>query len=250
MSQQQAWYLVIMVTAIAVGASLLGRAQRRLPLARWQRWSIGLGAFCGAMIGAKLPFALADMAAGDSHFVWLSNGKTIVFGLVGGYLGVEIAKWICEVQTKTGDSFALAAAVSIGIGRLGCYVAGCCYGAPTQLPWGVVFPHIDQQPRHPAQLYEMAFHFGMAGVLLLMEKQNWFPGQRFKLYLIAYLVFRFVSEWVRPEPLGWGSLTIYQWACLALLPVFAWLWWRDAHGESPADAASYGVSIGEPKPSR
>ncbi len=232
MSQHQILYALIMTTAIASGAWLLSRAQQRLPLEPWQRWSLALGAFCGAMIGAKLPFALADMAQGATHFVWLANGKTIVFGLVGGYLGVEIAKWICEVQTKTGDSFALAAAVSIGIGRLGCYVAGCCYGAPTHQPWGVVFANVDQQLRHPTQLYELIFHFSMAGLLIWIAHKNWLVGQRFKAYLIAYLAFRCVSEWVRPEPRAWLDLTIYQWACLTLIPVFAWLWWRDARRAS------------------
>jgi len=144
------------------------------------------------MLGSKLPFALADPGGAFCSQAWLSDGKTILFGLAGGYLGVEIAKALVNVTTKTGDSFAVPAAVAIGIGRVGCFMAGCCHGIPTSLPWGVDFG--DGIRRHPTQLYETAFHFTAALVLLSLEKRNLFPTQRFKLYLLAYCVYRFLSE--------------------------------------------------------
>ena len=128
-------YPLIMMTAIISGALLLRGAQRNVPLTAKEKLGIGLGAFCGAMIGAKLPFALADWDGLRSGAVWFSNGKTIVCGMVGAYFGVEVAKWIVDVRVKTGASFAVPAAVAVAIGRLGCFVAGCCYGTPTRLPW-------------------------------------------------------------------------------------------------------------------
>ena len=214
-----------MLSAIAAAWLLSRRRQRALPLDRGQRLGIALGAFCGAMIAAKLPFVLADWQGLLSGAAWLDNGKTIVFGLVGGYFGVEIAKWALEVRVKTGDSFAVPVAVAIAIGRLACFQAGCCYGTPTTLPWGVDF---GDGPRHPTQLYEAAFHLAAAAVLLVCERFNWLRGQRIKFYIMAYLVYRFATEFIRPEPRLWFSLTGYQWACLALLPLFAWLWLRDA----------------------
>ncbi|HET6883316.1 MAG TPA: prolipoprotein diacylglyceryl transferase family protein [Pirellulales bacterium] len=217
-------YPAIMTAAIAAAYLLSRRRQGRLPLTAGQRLGLALGAFCGAMIAAKLPFVLSDWQGLMSGSAWLDNGKTIVFGLVGGYFGVELAKWALDIRVKTGDSFAVPVAVGIAIGRLACFAGGCCYGTPTSLPWGVDF---GDGPRHPTQLYETAFHLSAAACLLLMERWNLCRGQRIKLYIMAYLLYRFATEFIRPEPRLWLSLTGYQWACLAWLPVFAMLWWRD-----------------------
>jgi phosphatidylglycerol:prolipoprotein diacylglycerol transferase len=220
-------YPLIMLLAIASGAVLLRFTQTKLPLRWWEKVGLGIGAFCGGMIGAKLPFIFADLEALRTGHAWFANGKTIMCGLVGAYLGVEIAKWTLDIRVRTGDSFAVPAAVAIGIGRIACFVGGCCYGAPTALPWGVYFPP-ELQPRHPTQLYETAFHFTMAIVLWQLQRRGMFRGQLFKLYLICYLAYRFLTEFIRPEAPLWLDLTGYQWAALLLMPLFAWLWWRDA----------------------
>ncbi len=111
---------------------------------------IGLGAFCGAMIGAKLPFVLADWEGLLSGRAWLENGKTIVFGLVGGYFGVELAKALLGVRVKTGDSFAVPVAAALAIGRLGCFVAGCCHGTVTNSALGRRFRRRPAPSSHPA----------------------------------------------------------------------------------------------------
>jgi hypothetical protein len=85
-----------------------------------QRLGIGLGAFCGGMIVAKLPFVLADWEGQVDGRAWFDNGKTIVFGLVGGYFGVELAKWALGIRVKTGDGFAVPVA-AVAIGRPACF---------------------------------------------------------------------------------------------------------------------------------
>jgi len=227
-------YTLIMIAAVATGAWLSRQAQAALPLSPPKRLGIGLGAFCGAMIGAKLPFVLADPQGMLSGAAWFSDGKTILCGLVGGYLGVEVAKWALEIPIKTGDSFAVPVAAAIGVGRLACFVGGCCYGTPTQLPWGVVFPAVDYMPRHPTQLYEAAFHLIAAIALWSLQQHGLFRGQLIKLYILAYLAYRFASEFIRPEARLWGELTGYQWACLALAPFFMGLWIRDARAIATA----------------
>lgn len=221
-------YAAVMFFAIVVGAFALRRNQRGLPLSAREKWGVGLGAFCGAMLGARLPYVLADWQGLLSGAAWFRDGKTILLGLVGGYLGVELAKWMLEVRTKTGDSFAVPVALSVGIGRLACFCGGCCYGQPTGLPWGVVFPDVDNRPRHPTQLYEAVFHFTAAAVLWQLQRRRIGTGQLIKIYIIAYCVYRFLSEFLRPETPLWLGLTGYQWAALALIPVFGLLWWRDA----------------------
>jgi phosphatidylglycerol:prolipoprotein diacylglycerol transferase len=178
------------------------------------------------MLAAKLPFVLADWPGMISGAAWLSDGKTIMFGLVGGYFGVELAKWSLDIRLKTGDSFAVPVAASIAVGRLACFSAGCCHGAPTSLPWGVNFG--DGVPRHPTQLYETAFHFTCACFLAMLQSRGMYRGQLIKLYFITYFAYRFVTEFIRPEPRLWLGLTGYQWAALALIPLFGALWRQDA----------------------
>ena len=100
-------YTAIMCLAVGVAYVLSRRTQRGLGLAPAERLGVGLGAFCGAMIGAKLPFVFSDWQAFLSGAAWFSDGKTILLGMAGGYLGVEAAKWSLGVRTRTGDSFAL-----------------------------------------------------------------------------------------------------------------------------------------------
>jgi phosphatidylglycerol:prolipoprotein diacylglycerol transferase len=219
-------YPSLMGLAVATAVVLGRRSQRSLGLGVWERLGIGLGAFCGSMIGAKLPFVLADWEGLVSGRAWLENGKTIVFGLVGGYFGVEVAKRALGIRVKTGDSFAVPVAAAVAVGRLACFSAGCCYGVPTTLPWGIDFG--DGCPRHPTQLYEFAFHLSAAVGLDWLRRRGRLRGQLIKLYILAYLVYRFVTEWIRPEPVLGLGLTGYQWATLALMPVFVLLWIRDS----------------------
>ncbi len=232
-------YPWIMIASVGVGIALARRTPQAAGLTPRERRMIGLGAFCGAMIGAKLPFALADWHGLLTGRVWIENGKTIVFGMVGGYLGVELVKAILQVRAKTGDGFAVPAAGAVAVGRLGCFAAGCCHGTDTALPWGVDFG--DGLRRHPTQLYEMAFHATAAVALAGLQRRGLFRGQLIKLYIIAYLIYRFATEAIRPEPRMAAGLTGYQWACLALVPAFAALWARDVRQLRRGDEAGPGV---------
>ena len=230
-----------MVAAVTTGVVLSRRTQGSLGLSRGERFGIGLGAFCGAMIGAKLPFVLADWEGLLSGRAWFDSGKTIVFGLVGGYFGVELAKWALAIRLKTGDSFAVPVAAAIAVGRLACFVGGCCYGKVTSLPWGVDFG--DGQPRHPTQLYEFVFHLSAAFLLHRLQQQQLLRGQLIKLYIIVYLAYRFGTEFIRPEPVLWAGLTGYQLAALAFIPLFILLWIQDHRRMPPLVVASDRASI-------
>ena len=231
MSSVGALYPALMLIALVTCTLLLRRFQSQLPVTPRQKVAIGLGAFCGAMIGAKLPFVAAEWPHVLSPAAWFAHGKTILAGIVGGYLGVEIAKKLVGVTVKTGDTFAIPVAVAVAIGRLGCFVGGCCYGKTTNLPWGVHFHLADDSQavlRHPTQVYEAAFHLLMALLLFSLLRRGLLQGQLIKLYLLCYLSFRFVTEWLRPEIPILGGLTGYQLAAIALAPVFGYLWYRDA----------------------
>lgn len=218
-------YAAIMCVAVAAGYVLSRRSQGALPLRGWDRLGIGLGAFCGAMIGAKLPFVLADWEELRSGMSWFGDGKTIMTGLVGGYFGVEIAKWALDVHVKTGDTFAVPVAVAIAIGRLACFTGGCCYGTACGLPWGVDFG--DGVRRHPTQIYESLFHLTAALWLTWLKHRGFFRGQLIKLYFLSYFAYRFLTEFIRPEREFWLGMTAYQITALALIPIFSALWIHD-----------------------
>ena len=86
-------YPLIMLFAIGAGALVSRFTQSSLPISKRDKVLIGLGAFCGSMLGARLPFVLADLGSVMHGGPWFANGKTIMCGLVGGYFGVEVAKW-------------------------------------------------------------------------------------------------------------------------------------------------------------
>jgi phosphatidylglycerol:prolipoprotein diacylglycerol transferase len=239
-------YALFMLLALA--AFLLARRglRSRDPLLRlpWQtRFGLGLAAFVGGTLGAKVPFALAHPDGPLRGAAWLADGKTIVTGLIGAYLAVELAKWLLGVTTKTGDAYALPLALALAVGRWGCFCNGCCYGTETALPWAVPFqvPGPDGETRvalcHPTQAYESLFHLAMVFCLAWLMGRGLLPGQRLKLYLIAYGVYRFATEFIRPEPAWWLGLTFYQWASLVLVTGLCAQWLFDRQAATGAAGA-------------
>lgn len=211
--------------ALAAGVFLLARRYFPDPtasrLAPAERRGVAVGGFLGGVLGAKLPFVFEDGASWLTG-AWLADGKTVTTGLVGAYLGVELAKRILGVRAGTGDAFALPLALALAVGRWGCFFHGCCHGGPTDLPWATDFG--DGVGRHPTQAYESLFHLAMAGVLWVLLGRDQLRGHRLKLYLIAYAGFRFATEFVRPEPVYALGLTYYQWVAAAGAAALAGQW--------------------------
>lgn len=195
----------------------------------WKRAALAWAVLVGAALGAKLGFVVSRSDGWLSGTTWLGDGKTVTTGLVGAYLAVEAAKLLLGIRVKTGDTYALPLALALAVGRWGCWFNGCCHGTATDLPWGVDFG--DGVRRHPTQLYEALFHLAMAGVLLVVMLRGVFLTHRLQLYLIAYGVYRFVSEFIRPEPPWLAGLTFYQWAALVLVIGLCLQWWYEVQVE-------------------
>jgi phosphatidylglycerol:prolipoprotein diacylglycerol transferase len=111
---------------------------------------------------------------------------------------------------KTADACAPGIAIGNFFGRQGCFAAGCCWGKPTTLPWGVKFTELGHQITgvptdahlHPTQLYESFAMLLVFVVLLWLHKRKRFDGQVILAYAVLYSVIRFAIEFVRDDPRG------------------------------------------------
>jgi phosphatidylglycerol---prolipoprotein diacylglyceryl transferase len=214
--------------AIAVGVQIYRRSSALLPrtVDGYQRLIILAGAAMGAAVGSKAAFFLYDPQALRtllSHPALIVGGQSIVGGLLGGLLGVEIAKWCTGVRSSTGDAFVVPILVGIIIGRVGCFLAGLndvTYGNPTSLPWGVDFG--DGIPRHPTQIYDQLFAVGLLALLLRARvRLREVPGLQFKAMLAGYLVWRLAIDSLKPMPFVYpGGLSGIQVLCLGALILY------------------------------
>lgn len=189
---------------------------------------IAVAAIAGAALGAKLGYWIEDPQNAFTDFPdWrrLLEGKTIVGALLGGLAGVEIAKRAISAIGSSGDAFAFPLMVGIAIGRVGCFLAGLpdhTYGNPTTLPWGIDFG--DGVPRHPTQLYEIAFLLALMALMYAQRETFMRDGDRFRFFMIAYLAFRLVIDAIKPVPYAYfGFLSGIQLLCIAGLCYY----WRD-----------------------
>jgi phosphatidylglycerol---prolipoprotein diacylglyceryl transferase len=227
-------HLFFEMAAFAVGGLLYWRRGNAAtqPSASIDRWALIAGAALGAAAGSRLLFALQYWHAlqGEGLAAWL-GGKTVVGGLLGGLIGVEIAKRAVGWRLATGNGFAWPLLAALIIGRIGCQLAGLAdqtYGNATSLPWG--WDYGDGISRHPTALYEILL---LCALALVMHRPRWdaVAGDRFRVFMVGYLTLRLLLEFLKP-PFGpaavdtllaghWFVLTAIQWACLAGLAYYA-----------------------------
>lgn len=148
----------------------------------------------------------------------------------GGFLGVLIAMALFARQQKLHwlqlmDFIAPLVPPGLAFGRLGNFINGELWGRPTDAPWGMVFPHVDNLPRHPSQLYECALEGIALFILLWWFSQKPRPvGAVSGLFLIGYGSFRFIAEFTRnPDDGIFGLMTfgvsMGQWLSLPMVMV-------------------------------
>jgi prolipoprotein diacylglyceryltransferase len=224
--------------AYAVGGALYRRAARRSRVDTgtaeeahipFPGLALGAGAIMGAALGAKVlwmaQFGSWLLAQGADVTAWM-QGKTIVGGLLGGWLGVELTKRLTGIRSRTGDAFAVPLCVGMAIGRLGCELAGDedhTLGIPSPLPFGTRLGS-DGLPHHDTALYEIGWLGLILGALLLWRRRTPHApaGTEFRLVMAAYLSFRVAIDFLKPpygaglppDPDRGGPVTPLQWAAL------------------------------------
>lgn len=167
-------------------------------------------AIVSGIIGGKLLYIITDIKnilKDHSLLKDLGSGFVIYGGIIGGVLSVYLyCKYKKWDVLKVFDLIIPSLALAQGFGRIGCFLAGCCYGRSTNLPIGVCFnnspfvpPHVF---RHPTQIYSSIFDFLLAIFLLKYSKSNKDSGKTFGWYVVIYGIGRTLVEFLRDDPRG------------------------------------------------
>ena len=210
--------------AIFVGVRLYMRSggTSLKALGRTRQFAVLFGCVLGAAIGNKVVHWLyrVDQWPLLAQSPWLIlQGQSIVGGLLGGLIGVELGKKYAGITESTGDRFVVPILVGLIVGRIGCFIAGLqddTYGNPTALPWGVDFG--DGIPRHPTQLYDILFALVALALLRLFRPTlSRESGLQFKLLLFGYLLWRLLIDGLKPVPFAFGTLSGIQMVCALAL---------------------------------
>lgn len=225
------WYGLMYLLAFVL-VLVLGRWRiRQHPEAGWGykhlddilSWGV-----MGVVIGGRLGYVLFYKPTYffthpiEIFYVWQGG-----MSFHGGFLGVLLAMWLFARSAHKPwlavmDFIAPLVPLGLGAGRIGNFINGELWGRPTDVPWAMVFPTVDMQPRHPSQLYE----FGLEGLALftmlwLFSAKPRPVGAVSALFLMGYGSFRFLVEFSR-EPddflglLSWG-LSMGQWLSLPMI---------------------------------
>jgi len=201
-----------------------------------------LGIYCGiaGLLGGKLAMFLFDWRTYWNHPDQIFTRETLQAAGVyqgGLVLALIVAAWYMHHHRlpwlETLDVFAPGVALGHGIGRLGCLAAGCCWGVPTKLPWGIVFrnPQANEMtgvplgvPLHPTQVYEALAEAAIFGFLLWRIRRPHPAGEIMGLYLVLYSVARFLIEFVREhEQATQLGLSLTQWIAIGTFLLGIWL---------------------------
>ncbi len=162
------------------------------------------------VVGGKLLYIITELKSiinEPSQLKYFGNGFVIYGSIIGGVFGV------CYYARRKGwkllnifDLVIPSLPLAQGFGRIGCFLAGCCYGKPTDSFLGVTFKEGSLGPIdihvYPTQVFSSIFDFALAFFLLWYDRKQRKSGRVFSLYLIIYSIGRFAIEFIRDDPRG------------------------------------------------
>jgi len=248
----QSTYGVMITLAFLTGLWMTARLGRKTGLHPDVVLNLGIYVALSALIGAKLLMVAADLGyywrrPGELFSLTTFRAGGIFFG--GLMAALLVAFFYLRRKRLPGwmvaDTFAPGLALGHAIGRTGCFLAGCCWGQPSDLPWAVTFTNPLAHEMfgtplwvrvHPAQLYEVLAVAGIFGLLYYRFHRPHRPGSLVGLYLALYAAVRFGLEFVRAHdesnPLL-GPLVFEQWVALGLGAAGVWLLARKGPATAP-----------------
>jgi len=203
-------YGLMIAIGIIVAATLFINKGKKKGLDEDSLLNVIIFAILGGMLGGKGLFIITEFKnIINEPSILLNFGYGfVIYGAIGGgalamYLYCRRKKWdIIEMIDITVPGLAIAQ----GFGRIGCFLAGCCYGAETTSPLGVAFPENSLAPSgihiHPTQIYSSIFDFLLGFILLYYSKKERKNGKVMGLYLIIYSIGRFLVEFLRDDSRG------------------------------------------------
>ena len=235
------WYALAYIAGLLGGYWILRREARRprAPLSPKAVDSLLNHVIIGVILGGRFGYV-----AFYNPILFATNPIEIVMvwkggmSFHGGLGGVALAMWIFARKhglpvLAVSDRVAMVTPIGLFLGRLSNFVNAELYGRVTALPWGMVFPGSDGQPRHPSQLYEAGLEGLVLGaVMLLGWRRGWLgtTGRLTATLLIGYGLSRFLIEYVRqPDPqLGilLGLITMGQLLCLPMIAAGGFIIWK------------------------
>jgi len=218
-------YGVFLALAFLCAILITVRLGARDGLPRERIYDLCLWMLLASLIGSKVLMMFTEPEYRDHPLQLLSldflrSGGVFYGGLIGAVLaGYFLMRHYRLPWWKTADACAPGIAIGNFFGRQGCFAAGCCWGKPTSLPWGVKFSELGHEITgvttdtylHPTQLYESFAMLLVFFFLLWLHKRKRFSGQVILAYALLYSAIRFSIEFVRDDPrgdiLGLTSLT-------------------------------------------
>ena len=213
-------YGLMIVIAILVGAHLATREARRKEIEEAVIYDLILYLILFGLIGSRLLYCLYDLGYFIENpleiFAIWRGGLSFYGGLIGGFIA---SLWFVKSRDlpflKLADIVAPPIILGYAIGRLGCLMAGCCFGIPAHLPWCINFSNPDSLAPlhtclHPIQIYKSVLGFCIFLLLFLYRKRVKFTGQLFLVYVSLYSIIRFFLDFLRGDAvqiIGWLTLT-------------------------------------------
>lgn len=202
-------YGLMMAIAFIVGTFLSLREARRLSLDEDKVVNVILVTLIASVLGARMLYVLEHLS--EFRREWTSvlalwqGGLTLYGGIAAGtFAGLIASRRMGLPVWITADALTPALALGTMFGRVGCYLNGCCYGRPTTLPWGVVFPHdsfayleFGEQPVHPSQLYNAFAGLVLFLVFQFLRKRFRVPGVLFWSFIVLFALVRIPLDMTR-----------------------------------------------------
>jgi phosphatidylglycerol---prolipoprotein diacylglyceryl transferase len=244
-------YGVLLAAAYLIGLQFTLMRARARGIDAQRVMDLGIWVIVAALVGAKLVLAVQyprqyfTTVAGFLDL--LRVGGVFYGGLVAAIVTAIWCFWRYGLPVwTTGDAIAPALALGHAVGRLGCLLAGCCYGRQTSVPWAITFHDRVAHavvgtplgvPLHPTQIYEAGAELLiMAGLLLFERRGRPFPGRTFWTYILLYGVSRFAIEFYRGDVRGvlFGPLSTSQSVSLILVPLAILMLFVLSRGTRPA----------------